>query len=218
MRAGFNRRPGRSDARCDRWRNRCVYIMALAVVHFRLAVQLWSLTVAGMRPMMPMRMSKRPQKSAKRTGLDNIAEAQKREHGKSQNQPRRKSVHNILPYGPVSSRVWVAKNHAATDCGTTADVITDAGERGSGRSVSTKKCSRPRLSNALRGPRDRPYSFRESFAQRKKSPPSRSAQQIIRDVSAALDMTELPGYRVLHATSACSVRCPQRTSVGSKQC
>ena len=88
MRAGFNRRAGRSDTRCGRWRNRHARPGTPAIARFRLAAYLLSLTRVGMRPMMAMRMTKRPQKIAERTGFDRIAEAQKPDDGKGQKQPR----------------------------------------------------------------------------------------------------------------------------------
>ena len=86
-RPGFNRRSGRSNARSDRWRNGCVCPVAFAIIRYSLAACLRSLTVSGMRPMVAMRMTKRPQKSTKRTSFDRIAQAQKSDDGKRQKQP-----------------------------------------------------------------------------------------------------------------------------------
>jgi len=100
MRAGFNRRPGRSNARCGRWRNRHACPRTFAIVRFRLAAYLLSLTRAGMRPVVAMRMTKRPQKSTERTSFDSIAEAQKPDDGEGQKQPRQQLIHAILSVWP----------------------------------------------------------------------------------------------------------------------
>ena len=86
MRAGFNRRSGRSDARCDRRRH--PYPRAFAIGRFRLTNDLLSFTRAGMKPMMTMGMTKRSQKSTERTSFDSTAEAQKPDGEKGQKQPR----------------------------------------------------------------------------------------------------------------------------------
>src|SRR5207302_11256011 len=86
-RPGFNRRSGRCNTRSDRWRNGCVCAVAFAIIRYRLAACLRSLTVSGMRPMVAMRMTKRPQKSTNRTGFDRIAQAQKPDDDRRQKEP-----------------------------------------------------------------------------------------------------------------------------------
>jgi hypothetical protein len=87
MRVGFNSHIGRSDVRCGRWRNRGVYPTTFTIARPGLAAHLLSLTVAGMRPVMAMRMTKPPQEGTKRTSFDSIAKAQKPDDGKRQKQP-----------------------------------------------------------------------------------------------------------------------------------